>query len=127
MLNSCMLASYLHPNFDTESEAHFQAHFTPAMLHKGTAAAFKMSPFMRSRQVLTAVNLSDAVRGCDTYAETKVVFGRMALGSGFHFFGLECFIIEDDCLRPADFSVLPSGGKRRRQKARKILWPSDGA
>lgn len=51
------------------------------MLHKGTAAAFKMSPFLRSRKVLTAVNLSDAVRGCDTYAKTKVVFGPMALGS----------------------------------------------
>jgi len=50
------------------------------MLHKGTAAAFKMSPFMRSRKVLTATNLSDAVRGCDTYAKTKVVFGPMALG-----------------------------------------------
>jgi len=63
-----------------ESDAHFQAHFTPAVLHKGTAAAFKMSPFMRSRQVMTAMSLSDAVKGCDTYAETKVVFGRMALG-----------------------------------------------
>ncbi|KIM85139.1 hypothetical protein PILCRDRAFT_817121 [Piloderma croceum F 1598] len=65
---------------DEENEAHFQAYFTPAMLHKGTAAAFKMSPFMRSRKILTAVNLSDAVRGCDTYAKTKVVFGPMALG-----------------------------------------------
>jgi ATP-dependent helicase IRC3 len=64
----------------SDHEAHFEAHFTPAMLHKGTAAAFKTSPFLRSRKVLTAVNLSDAVRGCDTYAKTKVVFGPMALG-----------------------------------------------
>jgi ATP-dependent helicase IRC3 len=77
---------------ETENEAHFQAYFTPAMLHKGTAAAFKMSPFMRSRKVLTAVNLSDAVRGCDTYAKTKVVFGPMALGSEFSCSGLNLSI-----------------------------------
>jgi ATP-dependent helicase IRC3 len=73
-------------NFEADNEAHFQAHFTPAMLHKGTAAAFKMSPFMRSRKVLTAANLGDAVRGCDTYAKTKVVFGPMALGCGLYSF-----------------------------------------
>lgn len=50
------------------------------MLDKHTASAFKMSPFMRSRKVLTAQNLGDAVRGCDTYAKAKVVFGPMALG-----------------------------------------------
>jgi len=35
---------------------------------------------MRSRQVRTANNLSDAVRGCDTYANKKVIRGPMALG-----------------------------------------------
>jgi ATP-dependent helicase IRC3 len=86
----------MSPNVETENEAQFQAYFTPAMLHKGTAAAFKMSPFMRSRKILTAANLSDAVRGCDTYAKTKVVFGQMALGSGFHSLGLDRGVIDDD-------------------------------
>ena len=80
MLNS--FVRILFHNSDAENEAHFHAHFTPAMLHKETAAAFKMSPFMRSRKILTAASLSDAVRGCDTYAKAKVVFGPMALGSG---------------------------------------------
>ena len=35
---------------------------------------------MRSRKVLTADNLGDAVRGCDTYAISKVVRGPMSLG-----------------------------------------------
>ncbi|KZP10559.1 P-loop containing nucleoside triphosphate hydrolase protein [Athelia psychrophila] len=65
---------------DEEQEAHYEAHFTPATLDRATAAAFKMSPFLRSRKVLTAANLSDAVRGCDTYAKTKVIVGSMALG-----------------------------------------------
>jgi ATP-dependent helicase IRC3 len=83
-------------NIEAENEAHFQAYFTPAMLHKGTAAVFKMSPFMRSRKVLTAANLSDAVRGCDTYAKTKVVFGPMTLGSGFNFWSeLSCYVTDD--------------------------------
>jgi hypothetical protein len=64
----------------TDSEGHFQAYFSPAMIDKGTAFALKVSPYMRSRKVLTAQNLSDAVRGCDTYAKAKVVYGRMALG-----------------------------------------------
>jgi hypothetical protein len=45
-----------------------------------TAAALKIGPFLRKRQILTATDLSDAVRGCDTYVKAKVVFGQMALG-----------------------------------------------
>jgi ATP-dependent helicase IRC3 len=82
-------------NVETENEAHFQAYFTPAMLQKETAATFKMSPFMRSRKILTAANLSDAVRGCDTYAKTKVVFGPMALGSDFHSLVLNRDVTDD--------------------------------
>lgn len=59
---------------------HFEGRFVPAMLDKMTASSLKLSPFMRSRQVLTADNLSDAVRGCDTYANRKVIHGPMALG-----------------------------------------------
>lgn len=39
-----------------------------------------MSPYLRSRKVLQATNLGDAIKGCDTYAKTKVVLGSMALG-----------------------------------------------
>lgn len=35
---------------------------------------------MSSRMVLTAQNLEDAIRGCDTYAENKVLRGGMSLG-----------------------------------------------
>jgi hypothetical protein len=75
----CALAN----NVEADEVAHFQATFTPALLDKGTACALRISPFMRRRKVLTAENLSDAVRGCDTYAKSKVVFGPMALGWGF--------------------------------------------
>ncbi|KAJ7932447.1 P-loop containing nucleoside triphosphate hydrolase protein [Mycena leptocephala] len=64
---------------DDEGGSHFQAHYTPAM-DGATAAALKIGPFLRKRQILTATDLSDAVRGCDTYVKAKVVFGQMALG-----------------------------------------------
>jgi hypothetical protein len=111
----------------SDHEAHFEAHFTPAMLHKGTAAAFKMSPFLRSRKVLTAVNLSDAVRGCDTYAKTKVVFGPMALGfvPCFHWFDLP--ILDNVAFRSTDSSAQLNGGKHQRPKAKSNWLPNDGA
>lgn len=63
-----------------EQEGHYEAHFVPTALDRATAAAFKMSPYLRSRKVLTAANLGDAVRGCDTYAKMKVVHGSLSLG-----------------------------------------------
>jgi hypothetical protein len=71
----------LIPNAD--SEGHFQAYFSPPTMDKSTAFALKVSPYMRSRKILTAHNLNDAVRGCDTFAKAKVVFGSMALGCDF--------------------------------------------
>jgi ATP-dependent helicase IRC3 len=59
---------------------YFEGRFVPAMLDKITASSLHLSPFMRSRKVLTADNLSDAVRGCDTYVTSKVVRGPMSLG-----------------------------------------------
>lgn len=71
-------------NEDVEDEGDdkpgFVAHFTPAMMHQGTANALKMSPFARSRKIMTATTLDEAMKGCDTYATSKVVFGPMALG-----------------------------------------------
>lgn len=61
-------------------KTHFEGRFVPAMLDKLTASSFHLSPFMRSRKVLTAENLSDAVRGCDTYVINNVVRGPMSIG-----------------------------------------------
>ncbi|KAJ6575059.1 P-loop containing nucleoside triphosphate hydrolase protein [Mycena capillaripes] len=62
-----------------EDGTHFQAYYTPA-IDGATAASLKIGPFLRKREILTATDLSDAVRGCDTYVKAKVVFGQMALG-----------------------------------------------
>ncbi|KAJ7038251.1 P-loop containing nucleoside triphosphate hydrolase protein [Mycena alexandri] len=61
------------------NEKHFRAFYNPA-IDGATAAALKIGPFLRSREILTATDLSDAIRGCDTYVKAKVVFGQMALG-----------------------------------------------
>lgn len=45
-----------------------------------TATGLNVTPFFRKRKILTAQNLSDAVKGCDTYAAAKVLHGPMALG-----------------------------------------------
>ncbi|KAJ7706233.1 P-loop containing nucleoside triphosphate hydrolase protein [Mycena rosella] len=65
--------------WNEDNGVHFKALYTPT-IDGATAAALKIAPFMRSRRILEAQNLSDAVRGCDTYVKAKVVFGPMALG-----------------------------------------------
>ncbi|TFK41214.1 P-loop containing nucleoside triphosphate hydrolase protein [Crucibulum laeve] len=65
---------------DDDVESHFAAFFTPAMLDKHTAEAMNVIPYMRSRKVLTARTVEDAVRGCDTYVASKIVPGPMAMG-----------------------------------------------
>jgi len=62
-----------------EDGQHYRAYFNPA-LDSATATALKIGPFLRSRQILTAANLTDAVHGCDTYVRSKVVRGPMQLG-----------------------------------------------
>ncbi|KAL0071869.1 putative ATP-dependent helicase IRC3 [Marasmius tenuissimus] len=62
---------------DPELGIHFKATYTPTAIDKGTAFRLKISPFFRARHVLTAQNLPDAIRGCDTYAKTKVVHGPL--------------------------------------------------
>ncbi|KAJ3734791.1 P-loop containing nucleoside triphosphate hydrolase protein [Lentinula guzmanii] len=63
-----------------ELPTHFSAHFTPAALDRATAASLKVSPFLRKRRILQSEDLSEAIKGCDTYAKTKVVFGPMVVG-----------------------------------------------
>ncbi|KAG2044903.1 P-loop containing nucleoside triphosphate hydrolase protein [Suillus americanus] len=65
---------------DEENPAHYRATFTEATMHMPSAKAFKVSPFMRKRLIMTAETLSDAIRGCDTYAAQKVLRGSLALG-----------------------------------------------
>ena len=45
-----------------------------------TALGLKISPYQRSRKILTAHDLTEAIKGSDTYARTKAVPGPMALG-----------------------------------------------
>ncbi|KAG1833736.1 P-loop containing nucleoside triphosphate hydrolase protein [Suillus variegatus] len=65
---------------DEENTTHYRATFTEATMHMPSAKAFKVSPFMRKRLILTAETLRDAIRGCDTYAVQKVLRGSLALG-----------------------------------------------
>ncbi|KAF9076236.1 P-loop containing nucleoside triphosphate hydrolase protein [Rhodocollybia butyracea] len=57
-----------------ETPAHFVAYYTSAPLDKVTATNLKASPFQG------LLRPEWAIKGCDTYAKTKVVFGPMALG-----------------------------------------------
>ncbi|KAK2461954.1 hypothetical protein APHAL10511_006417 [Amanita phalloides] len=60
------------------ANVHYRGYYTPAMLDKLTAASFKLSPYMRSRAILTAESLDDAIRGCDTYVQAKIARGEMS-------------------------------------------------
>ncbi|KAF7310867.1 DEAD-box family helicase [Mycena chlorophos] len=57
----------------------FVAHFNPE-IDSGTAASLKIGRFLRVRRILTAETLQDAIHGCDSYVENKVLYGQMALG-----------------------------------------------
>ncbi|KZT30598.1 P-loop containing nucleoside triphosphate hydrolase protein [Neolentinus lepideus HHB14362 ss-1] len=57
----------------------WKAHYCSSLLDKATASAMRISPYTRSREVLTAQTLDDAVRGCDTYALKKVVRGPLVM------------------------------------------------
>ncbi|KAI0651935.1 P-loop containing nucleoside triphosphate hydrolase protein [Trametes meyenii] len=78
----CLGKGYIRvePTKDAEDGARFHAHHTPATLPTGTAYMLKISPFRRSQKILSAGTLADAVRGCDTYAEKKILKGSAARG-----------------------------------------------
>ena len=63
---------------EQENREIYEAWFTPAM-DRITMRDLKMSPYMRARPVLQAENLSDAVRGCDTYVNSKPTLKKLAL------------------------------------------------
>lgn len=58
----------------------YQAHYTPPTLTRGTAYMLKISPYRRSKKILSAQTLAEAIRDCDTYAQSKVLPGQVALG-----------------------------------------------
>ncbi|KAF8640629.1 hypothetical protein AX17_000289 [Amanita inopinata Kibby_2008] len=65
---------------DEHAGPHYRGYYTPAVLDKITAISLKLSPYMQSRPILTAQNLSDAIRGCDTYVQARIAHGSMTLG-----------------------------------------------
>ncbi|KAF8525166.1 P-loop containing nucleoside triphosphate hydrolase protein [Hysterangium stoloniferum] len=61
----------------------FHGHFTPTAaegFHTFKVNPSKYAAFRRSRRILTAGNLNDAIRGCDTYAKEHVMNGIMLQG-----------------------------------------------
>jgi hypothetical protein len=72
--------SFIRLNFfRVDTPKHYKATYTPTM-DTITQSTLKISPYLRSRKVLTAQALPDAIKGCDTYAKQKVVHGPMSLG-----------------------------------------------
>ncbi|KAF8140306.1 P-loop containing nucleoside triphosphate hydrolase protein [Boletus edulis] len=76
----CLGKGYIRIEPDPEGEACFRSTYTEATMHFSSARQLKVSPFMRKRLVSTADTLSDALKGCDTYARQKVLRGPLALG-----------------------------------------------
>ncbi|PCH33701.1 nucleoside triphosphate hydrolase protein [Wolfiporia cocos MD-104 SS10] len=64
---------------EDDSKEHFTARYTPATLPMATAMTLKISPFQKSRKILEATSLIEAIRGCDTYAK-KVVPAPQSMG-----------------------------------------------
>ncbi|GJE87676.1 DEAD/DEAH box helicase [Phanerochaete sordida] len=65
---------------ENDPEVHYQAHFTPPTMTPQTAALLKISPFQRSRKVLSARTLQDAIQGCDNYAKSNLLKGPLVAG-----------------------------------------------
>ncbi|KAG6381131.1 P-loop containing nucleoside triphosphate hydrolase protein [Boletus reticuloceps] len=76
----CLGKGYIRIEPDSEGEASFRSTYTEATMHFSSAKRLKVSPFMRKRLVSTADTLSDALKGCDTYARQKVLRGPLVLG-----------------------------------------------
>ncbi|KAF7320371.1 DEAD-box family helicase [Mycena kentingensis (nom. inval.)] len=65
---------------DGENGSHFAAYYNPEV-DDDTAAALNIGRFLRTRRILTAATLADAVHGSDTYVKEKIVLGHLAVGS----------------------------------------------
>ncbi|KAH9898317.1 P-loop containing nucleoside triphosphate hydrolase protein [Cubamyces lactineus] len=78
----CLGQGYIRvePSQDEDGEVQYHAHYTPPTMPRGTAYMLKISPYRKSKKILSATDLAGAIRGCDTYARTKVLTGNVALG-----------------------------------------------
>jgi len=61
-------------------EPQFVVNYTPRTVPMATAFMLKISPYQRSREVLRAQTLAEAIRGADTFAVQSVVKGPHATG-----------------------------------------------
>ena len=57
----------------------YRAHFAPT-LNLAFKIATKFSPFQKKKHILDADSITDAIRGCDTYATQKILEGPIAKG-----------------------------------------------
>ncbi|KAI0348569.1 P-loop containing nucleoside triphosphate hydrolase protein [Trametopsis cervina] len=84
----CLTQGYIRvePIDDSEEpQARFRATFVPTLnLPRQVARQLKLSPFQRSKKVLDATNLEDAIKGSDIYASTQVLVGHAAMGMARH-------------------------------------------
>ncbi|KLO17062.1 P-loop containing nucleoside triphosphate hydrolase protein [Schizopora paradoxa] len=65
---------------DESGNSSYIAHFTQAITEQNIGMIGRKASFYRSRRILVAENLTDAVRGCDTYAKSKVCRGPIFMG-----------------------------------------------
>ncbi|KAM5529998.1 hypothetical protein V8D89_016337 [Ganoderma adspersum] len=65
---------------EEDTGAMFIAHYTAPTLAKSTAWVLKISPYRKSKKILTAATLAGAIRGCDTYAQKEILPGGVSRG-----------------------------------------------
>ncbi|RPD82473.1 P-loop containing nucleoside triphosphate hydrolase protein [Lentinus tigrinus ALCF2SS1-7] len=113
----CLGKGYIRvaPAEGDHGDAKYVAHYTSPTMHQATAFMLKISPFRRSKKILTATTLADAIRGCDTYAQKEVLPGQVGLG----------------LLRTAKWRWEPASESQKqfiikRWKARKVIAAADG-
>ncbi|KAI5121287.1 hypothetical protein M0805_002330 [Coniferiporia weirii] len=70
----------IEPAPTEDGESMYLGQFVEVIPAWESQVGFGKSRFRRPRNVLTAKTLDDAVRGCDKYATSKVVFGGLAAG-----------------------------------------------
>ncbi|KAI8990514.1 P-loop containing nucleoside triphosphate hydrolase protein [Trametes punicea] len=100
---------------EADEDVKYIAHYTPPTMPRATAYILKISPFRKSKKIISAGTLAEAIRGCDTYAQTKVLSGNVALG----------------LLRGAKWRWEPATDSQKqfimkRWKSRKVLTTADG-
>ncbi|KXN90077.1 Putative mitochondrial ATP-dependent helicase irc3 [Leucoagaricus sp. SymC.cos] len=66
----------IQPRQSENGKKIFSAHFIPQLAGK-TAKAAGLPTYMRTRNILTAGTLAEAVKGCDTYVSNQVLKGQL--------------------------------------------------